>query len=37
MLELEGVGVESGTDWIVDHLVSGECEEVNMEKFKMAG
>lgn len=33
MRELEGVGVEWGTDWIVEHLVSIEGEEVDTEEL----
>lgn len=33
MRELEGVGVEWGTDWIVEHLVRAEGEEVDTEEL----
>lgn len=33
MRELEGIGVEWGTDWIVDHLVREEGEEVDIAKL----
>lgn len=33
MRELEGVGVEWGTDWIVEHLVSTEGKEVDTEEL----
>jgi hypothetical protein len=33
MRELEGVGVEWGTDWIVEHLVEEEGEEVDTAEF----
>ncbi len=33
MRELEGVGVEWGTDWIVEHLVREEGEEVDIAEL----
>jgi len=33
MRELEGVGIEWGTDWIVEHLVREEGEEVDIAEF----
>ncbi len=33
MRELEGIGVEWGTDWIVDHLVREEGEEVDIAEL----
>ncbi len=33
MRELDGVGVEWGTDWIVEHLVSEDGEKVDIEEL----
>jgi len=33
MRELEGVGVEWGTDWIIEHLVREEGEEVDIAEL----
>jgi hypothetical protein len=31
MRHLEGVGVEYGTDWVIEHLIRQECETVDAE------
>jgi len=33
MREIEGVGVEWGYDWVIDHLVVTEGEQVNIEEL----
>ncbi|MBA4026679.1 MAG: hypothetical protein C0473_00405 [Cyanobacteria bacterium DS3.002] len=33
MREVEGVGVEWGYDWVIDHLVAAEGEQVNIEEL----
>jgi hypothetical protein len=32
MRELDGVGVEYGTDWVIKHIVESELEEVDIER-----